>query len=70
MPVLAGASLLAAGLVFVEQGARAGLLLFAAAALIGLSAASAFAVQQQRHAAQARGAIGGFHRGAERAVPA
>jgi hypothetical protein len=37
MPVLAGASLLAAGLNFVEQGARAGLLLFAAAALIGLS---------------------------------
>ncbi len=37
MPVLAGASLLAAGLVFVEQGACAGLLLFAAAALIGLS---------------------------------
>jgi len=37
LPALAGASLLAAGLVFVEQGARAGLMLFAAAALIGLS---------------------------------
>ena len=37
MPVLAGASLLAAGLVFLEQGVRAGLMLFAAAALIGLS---------------------------------
>jgi len=37
LPALAGASLLAAGLVFVEQGVRAGLMLFAAAALIGLS---------------------------------
>lgn len=37
MPALAGASLLAAGLVFVEQGVRAGLMLFAAAALIGLT---------------------------------
>ena len=36
LPALAGASLLAAGLVFVEQGVRAGLMLFAAAALIGL----------------------------------
>lgn len=36
LPVLAGTSLLAAGLAFAEQGARAGLLLFAAAALIGL----------------------------------
>ena len=36
MPALAGASLLAAGLVFVEQGAHAALLLFAAAALMGL----------------------------------
>ena len=36
LPVLAGTSLLAAGLVFLEVGAQAGLLLFAAAALIGL----------------------------------
>jgi hypothetical protein len=37
MPVLAGAGLVAAGLAFTEQGVRAGLLLFCAAALIGLS---------------------------------
>jgi len=37
MPVLAGSGLVAAGLAFTEQGARAGLLLFCAAALIGLS---------------------------------
>jgi hypothetical protein len=37
LPVLAGTSLLAAGLVFLEEGIQAGLLLFAAAALIGLS---------------------------------
>lgn len=37
MPVLAGGSLLASGLAFVEQGARAGLLLFCAAALVGLA---------------------------------
>ena len=37
MPALAGANLLAAGLVFVEQGVRAALLLFAAAALMGLA---------------------------------
>lgn len=37
LPVLAGTSLLAAGLVFMEEGIQAGLLLFAAAALIGLS---------------------------------
>jgi hypothetical protein len=37
MPVLAGAGLVASGLAFTEQGARAGLLLFCAAALIGLS---------------------------------
>jgi hypothetical protein len=36
LPVLAGASLLAGALVFLEEGARAGLLLFAAAALVGL----------------------------------
>jgi len=37
MPVLAGAGLVAAGLVFLEQGAHAGLLLFCAAALVGLA---------------------------------
>lgn len=37
MPVLAGSSLVAAGLAFTEQGARAGLLLFCAAALVGLA---------------------------------
>ncbi|HVW73472.1 MAG TPA: hypothetical protein VHC39_07520 [Rhizomicrobium sp.] len=39
MPVLAGGSLLASGLAFVEQGTRAGLLLLCAAALIGLAKA-------------------------------
>jgi hypothetical protein len=37
MPVLAGASLIAAGLAFTQEGSRGGLLLFCAAALIGLS---------------------------------
>jgi len=37
IPILAGAALLAAGLVFLEQGARAGLLFFCAAALMGLA---------------------------------
>lgn len=37
IPVLAGAALLASGPVFLEQGARAGLLLFCAAALVGLA---------------------------------
>ena len=36
MPILAGLSLLAAGLAFLEQGAQAGLFLFCAAAVIGL----------------------------------
>ena len=37
MPVLAGAGLIASGLAFMEQGARAGLLLFCAAAVMGLA---------------------------------
>ena len=37
IPVLAGSALIAAGLAFTEQGARAGLMLFCAAALVGLS---------------------------------
>lgn len=37
MPVLAGGSLLASGLAFVEQGAHAGVLLFCAATLMGLA---------------------------------
>ncbi|HWX90937.1 MAG TPA: hypothetical protein VNY75_11555 [Rhizomicrobium sp.] len=41
VPVLAGASLLASGLVLLEQGARAGLFLFCAAALVGLAKPSA-----------------------------
>ncbi len=48
--VLAGAALLGSGLVLLEQGAREGLFLFCAAALIGLakpsSRTSALAVQQ------------------------
>jgi hypothetical protein len=35
--MLAGSSLLAAGLVFLQQGADAALLLFCAAALVGLA---------------------------------
>ena len=48
IPVLAGVALLGSSLVFLEQGAREGLFLFCAAALIGLaklSKQSAFAVQ-------------------------
>jgi hypothetical protein len=37
MPVLAGAGIVAAGLAFMEQGARGGLMLFCAASLIGLA---------------------------------
>ena len=37
MPMLAGAGLIAAGLAFTQEGSRGGLLLFCAAALIGLS---------------------------------
>jgi hypothetical protein len=40
MPVLAGAAVLGSGLVFLEQGAKAGLFLFCAAALIGLATPS------------------------------
>jgi hypothetical protein len=37
MPVLAGGGLIAAGLAFTQEGSRGGLLLFCAAALIGLA---------------------------------
>jgi hypothetical protein len=37
IPVLAGAALLASGLVLLEQGARAGMFLFCAAAVVGLA---------------------------------
>ncbi len=40
------------GLAFMEQGARGGLLLFCAAALVGLCQASAFAVQQAARCAE------------------
>ena len=40
LAVLAGAALLASGLVLLEQGARAGLFLFCAAALVGLAQSS------------------------------
>jgi hypothetical protein len=52
MPALAGAALLGSGLVLLEQGAKPGLFLFCAAALMGLAAPSfrrkksALAVQQ------------------------
>ncbi len=65
--LLAGASLLAGAMAFLEQGAQAGLFLFCAAAVIGLakpsSAAkrSALAVQQQRHARAADAAVSGLH---------
>jgi len=65
LPMLAGASLLAAGLAFLEQGARAGLFLFCAAALVGLArpgqARSALAIQHQRHARAADAAVSGLH---------
>ncbi len=51
IPVLAGASLLAGGLALLEQGARAGVFLFCAAAVVGLAKPyrvrrSALAVEQ------------------------
>ena len=61
IPILAGASLLAAGLAFWEQGAQAGLFLFSAAALVGLARPSALAVQKQRHARGAGTAVSGLH---------
>lgn len=61
IPILAGASLLAAGLSFLEQGAQAGMFLFCAAALVGLAKPSALAIQKQRHAGSGDAAIRGFH---------
>lgn len=67
IPVLAGASLLASGLVLLEQGARAGLFLFCAAALVGLAKPSArqkrsaLAIEQQRRARAAGAGVSGFH---------
>jgi hypothetical protein len=61
IPILAGASLLAGGLAFLQQGAQAGLFLFCAAALVGLAKPSALAVQQQRHARRADAAVSGLH---------
>ena len=61
IPVLAGASLLAAGLAFLEQGAQAGMFLFCAAALVGLAKPSALAIQKQRHAGPGNASIRGFH---------
>lgn len=50
LPALAGVALLGAALVFLDHGATAGLLLFAAAAVIGLARTSAPAIDQARHA--------------------
>ncbi|HWM61132.1 MAG TPA: hypothetical protein VNN98_03220 [Rhizomicrobium sp.] len=67
IPVLAGASLLASGLVLLEQGGRAGMFLFCAAALVGLAKPSAkqkrsaLAVEQQRLTRAADAAISGLH---------
>ena len=61
LPLLAGASLLAGAMAFLEQGAKAGLFLFSAAALIGLVRPSALAVQQQRHARATDAAVSGLH---------
>jgi hypothetical protein len=61
IPILAGASLLAAGLAFLEQGAQAGMFLFCAAALVGLSKPSALAIQNKRHAGAANASIRSFH---------
>ena len=61
IPILAGASLLAAGLAFLEQGAQAGTFLFCAAALVGLAKPSAHALQNQRHAGAHDASIRSFH---------
>jgi len=61
IPILAGASLLAAGLAFLEQGAQAGTFLFCAAALVGLAKPSALALQNQRHAGAHDASIRSFH---------
>jgi hypothetical protein len=61
IPILAGASLLAAGLALLEQGAQAGMFLFCAAALLGLSKPSALAIQNKRHARSGNASIRGFH---------
>jgi hypothetical protein len=72
IPVLAGASLLASGLVLLEQGGGAGMFLFCAAALVGLAKpsakqnpssdrrTSALAVEQQRLARRGA-AVSGLH---------
>ena len=67
IPLLAGASLLAGGLAFLEQGAQAGMLLLCGAALVGLAKPtanqrrSALAVEQQRRARTGNTAIGRLH---------
>lgn len=61
IPILAGASLVAGALAFLQQGAQAGLFLFCAAALVGLAKPSALAVQQQRHARATDAAISSLH---------
>jgi hypothetical protein len=53
MPVLAGGGLIASGLAFMEQGARGGLLLFCAAALIGLARPSLVRAQLLRSSSSA-----------------
>jgi len=66
IPLLAGVSLLVSGLAFLQQGARAGLFLFCAAALVGLArpssnpGRSARAVQQRRLARRGT-AVSGLH---------
>jgi hypothetical protein len=66
IPMLAGTALLGSGLVFLEQGAGAGLFLFCAAALVGLARSasgekkSALAVEQQRLTRRGA-AVSGFH---------
>ena len=61
IPILAGASLLAAGLAFLDQGAQAGTFLFCAAALVGLAKPSALAMQNSRHAGAHDASIRSFH---------
>jgi hypothetical protein len=60
--VLAGVSLLVAGLAFLEQGSRAGVLLLCAAALIGLAQRRSALMVEQRRPARRGAAIGGLSR--------
>lgn len=59
--VLSGLALFASSLAYLQEGAQAGMLLFAGAALLGLTRRSAGAINQQRTARRGD-AVSGFHR--------